>query len=108
MSAFVERVQALKTSRYERVDAWRNGYVHVDLDQLRAVIVDAQRSGNVPYSDPVGVILRYDRNRRVRHGQTIVEVRCAGEPAITDAVNSAVEVLGHPPQRPFPPEFISL
>lgn len=93
LSVFVANLEAQGTSyeQFERyvsaiqnkhnliITAPTDGFLHVNMEPLRKVIISLQAltaTAANPFSDPCGIILKYERGTYVHKGEIIATIRC--------------------------------
>jgi pyrimidine-nucleoside phosphorylase len=105
MSAFDERVDFIKNADRVALEAHRDGYVHIDLGQLRSALLQLQESGGGD-PDPAGVILRFEPDSPLSRGDLIAEVRHPGKTDEIGTIASAFTILDDLSIRPFSPQVV--
>jgi pyrimidine-nucleoside phosphorylase len=79
IDALEARVQHITADHRLEALASDEGFLHVDLDAIRAIIVERQAAAlcrDQPFPDPCGIVLRSDHGDFVRKGDCLATLRC--------------------------------
>ena len=74
------RVELIAGGHRPEAVAAEAGFLHVDLNAIRAIIIERQAAATSPnqlFADPCGIVLRSDHGDYVRKGDLMATLRCA-------------------------------
>jgi len=99
--AFAEYVNQIASEHVSQLAASRDGFLHVDLNAIKAVLVKYQTavaSSDRPFTDPCGIILQSDHGDYVRRGDLLATLRCTAHylPEFREAIIAALPVKPNP------------
>jgi pyrimidine-nucleoside phosphorylase len=100
IDAFRRKAEEVQQGHQLAVRARAPGFPKIDLEQVRKVLVDAQRAltGHGPYPDPAGVIIIAEGTAPVDVGAPILTVRADDwSSGIFDKISSCVTTVPNPP-----------
>jgi pyrimidine-nucleoside phosphorylase len=72
-------IDKIKQGHTHQIIAAKNGFVHINLDSLRSIIVGIQDrfvSSDTRFPDPCGVVLKRSSGEYVYKGDTLATIRC--------------------------------
>lgn len=79
---FEEYARKIEGAHNLNLTALQSGFLYVDLESLRTLIVRIQRltsSPETPFTDPCGVILKYNSGSYVHKGDMLATIRCVDD-----------------------------